>query len=87
MPDISRRTLIKRAVALLALSKLASINALAANNPVQIGHLLAKGQKPSEGMDIPGIGAVKVEANPPVVRANKMLDINPGTIDALAKLI
>ena len=37
MPDISRRTLIKRAAALLALSKLASINALAANNPVQIG--------------------------------------------------
>jgi ABC-type polysaccharide/polyol phosphate transport system ATPase subunit len=26
-------------------------------------------------------GAAKVETNPPVVRANKMLDINPATID------
>jgi simple sugar transport system substrate-binding protein len=54
---------------------------------VQIGDLLAKGQAPTDGMEIPGIGAAKVEPNPPVVRANKMLDINPQTIDELAKLI
>ena len=54
---------------------------------VQLGKILAKGETPSDGMDIPGIGSAKVETNPPVVRANKMLDINPKTIDELAKLI
>jgi simple sugar transport system substrate-binding protein len=54
---------------------------------VQLGDLLAKGQTPTDGMEIPGIGPVKVETDPPVVRANKMLDINPDTIDELAELI
>ncbi len=38
-------------------------------------------------MDIPGLGPVKVETEKRTIRANKMLDINPGTIDELAKLI
>jgi simple sugar transport system substrate-binding protein len=54
---------------------------------VQLGYLLAKGATPTDGMEIPGIGPVMVETNPPVVRANKMLDINPDTIDELAELI
>ena len=54
---------------------------------VQLGNVLAKGGEVKDGMDLPGIGAVKVEAADHVVRANKMLDINPGTIDDLAKLI
>jgi simple sugar transport system substrate-binding protein len=54
---------------------------------VQLGNLLAKGETPTDGMEIPGIGPVMVESDPPVVRANKMLDINPDTIDELAELI
>jgi simple sugar transport system substrate-binding protein len=54
---------------------------------VALGDLLAKGETPTDGMDIPGLGPVKVETDPPVIRANKMLDINPDTIDELAQLI
>jgi simple sugar transport system substrate-binding protein len=54
---------------------------------VQLGNVLANGQEPKDGMDLPGIGPVKVETSDHVVRANKMLDINPSTIDDLAKLI
>jgi simple sugar transport system substrate-binding protein len=54
---------------------------------VALGDILAKGETPTDGMDIPGLGPVKVETDPPVIRANKMLDINPDTIDELARLI
>jgi simple sugar transport system substrate-binding protein len=54
---------------------------------VQLGNLLAKGETPTDGMDIPGLGPVKVETDTRVIRANKMLDINPDTIDELAQLI
>ncbi|MGH6929058.1 MAG: substrate-binding domain-containing protein, partial [Dongiaceae bacterium] len=54
---------------------------------VQLGKILAEGTTPSDGMDIPGLGPVKVENDSRTIRANKMLDINPGTIDELAKLI
>ncbi|WP_432816707.1 substrate-binding domain-containing protein [Sulfitobacter sp. JB4-11] len=54
---------------------------------VQLGKLLADGVEVTDGMDIPGLGPVKVEAETRTIRANKMLDINPETIDALAELI
>jgi simple sugar transport system substrate-binding protein len=54
---------------------------------VQLGKILADGKTPADGMDIPGLGPVMVEADTRTIRANKMLDINPGTIDELAKLI
>jgi simple sugar transport system substrate-binding protein len=54
---------------------------------VQLGNLLAKGQEPTDGMDLPGLGPVKVDSDKRVIRANKMIDINPNTIDELAKLI
>jgi simple sugar transport system substrate-binding protein len=54
---------------------------------VQLCNLLAQGKAPTDGMDVSGIGPVKVESNPNVIRANKMLDIKPGSIDELAKLI
>jgi hypothetical protein len=38
-------------------------------------------------MDIPGLGPVQLGPEERTIRANKMLDINPGTIDELAKLI
>jgi simple sugar transport system substrate-binding protein len=54
---------------------------------VQLGKILAEGKTPTDGMDIPGLGPVMVENDIRTIRANKMLDINPGTIDELAKLI
>lgn len=54
---------------------------------VSLGKLLAEGATPTEGMDVPGLGPVQVEEDIRTVRANKMLDINPDTIDELAKLI
>ncbi len=54
---------------------------------VALGKLLADGVTPTDGMDIPGLGPVKVEQDIRTIRANKMLDINPDTIDELAELI
>ena len=54
---------------------------------VQLGNLLAKGTEITEGMDIPGLGPVKVETDTRTIRANKMLDINPKSVEELAKII
>lgn len=54
---------------------------------VQLSNLLVQDVPITDGMDIPGLGPVKVERNIRTIRANKMLDINPGSIDKLAKLI
>ena len=54
---------------------------------VQLGYLLANGKTPVDGMDIPGLGPVQLGPEERTIRANKMLDINPDTIDELAKLI
>jgi simple sugar transport system substrate-binding protein len=54
---------------------------------VQLGKLLVDGKTPMDGMDLPGLGKVKIEASTRTIRANKMLDINPKTIDELARLI
>lgn len=54
---------------------------------VALGDLLVKGVKPTDGMEIPGLGPVQLGPEERTLRANKMLDINPDTIDELAKLI
>lgn len=54
---------------------------------VALGKHLASGGTVEDGMDIPGLGAVKVEPDIRTIRANKMLDINPDTIDDLAQII
>lgn len=54
---------------------------------VVLGKMLADGKEPTDGMDFPGLGKVSVDMKTRTVRANKMLDINPKTIDELAKLI
>jgi simple sugar transport system substrate-binding protein len=54
---------------------------------VALGDQLVKGVKPADGMDIPGLGPVQLGPEDRTLRANKMLDINPDTIDELAKLI
>lgn len=54
---------------------------------VALGKHLAGGGEVVDGMDIPGLGVVQVETDISTIRANKMLDINPDTIDELADLI
>lgn len=54
---------------------------------VALGKHLAEGGAVTDGMDIAGLGAVQVEADISTIRANKMLDINPDTIEELAALI
>ena len=54
---------------------------------VALGDLLAKGVTPTDGMNIPGLGPVQLGPEERTLRANKMLDINPDTIDELALLI
>jgi len=54
---------------------------------VQLGKLLADGVEVVDGMDIPGLGPVQVDFETRTIRANKMLDISPDSIDALADLI
>jgi simple sugar transport system substrate-binding protein len=54
---------------------------------VALGKVLAEGGTVTDGMDIAGLGAVQVEGDTKTIRANKMLDINPDSIDELAELI
>ena len=54
---------------------------------VQLGNLLATGKTPAEGTDIPGLGPVKLGPEAKTLRADKMMDINPESIDELAKLL
>ncbi len=54
---------------------------------VALGKLLAEGTEIVDGMVIPGLGPVKVNAEERLIRANKPLDINPDSIDELADLI
>ncbi|MEO6396275.1 MAG: substrate-binding domain-containing protein [Devosia sp.] len=54
---------------------------------VALGKFLVDGGTVTDGMDIPGLGVVQVLNDIKTIRANKMLDINPDTIDELAALI
>lgn len=54
---------------------------------VALGQMLAQGIEPVDGIEIPGLGPVQLGPEERTLRANKMLDINPDTIDELAELI
>lgn len=54
---------------------------------VALGKFLATGGQIQDGVDIPGMGPCAVDMSTHTIRANKMLDINPQTIDDLAKII
>ena len=54
---------------------------------VALGKVLASGGEIKDGMDLPGMGAVQVNAEKKVIRANKQIDLNPQTIDEWAKII
>ena len=53
---------------------------------VRIGAMLAKGQKPVDGMDIPGLGKVKVDAKQRSILGSKLETINKSTIDKLVEM-
>ena len=50
---------------------------------VYVGNMLAKGETPSDGMDIPGLGAVKVDPATRNIQAQKLQAINQDTIEEL----
>ena len=50
---------------------------------VYLGDQLAKGETPKDGMDIPGLGPVKVDAATRNIQAQKLQAINKETIDEL----
>ena len=54
---------------------------------VALGNTLATGGEITDGMDLPGMGPVQVDAETLVIRANKQIDLNPETIDEWAKII
>lgn len=54
---------------------------------VSLGKMLVDGVTPTDGLDIPGLGPVQLGPEERTLRANKMLDISPDTIDELAELI
>ncbi len=53
---------------------------------VRIGAMLAKGQQPKDGMDVPGLGKVKVDAKQRSILGQKLEAINKSTIDNLVKM-
>jgi simple sugar transport system substrate-binding protein len=50
---------------------------------VYVGDMLAKGEAPKDGMDIPGLGAVHVDPATRNIQAQKLQAINKETIDEL----
>ena len=50
---------------------------------VYVGDQLAKGETPKDGMDVPGLGPVKVDAATRNIQAQKLQAINKETIDEL----
>ena len=53
---------------------------------VYIGNMLAKGETPTDGMDVPGLGPVKVDPGTRNILAQKLQPINQETIDELVEI-
>jgi simple sugar transport system substrate-binding protein len=53
---------------------------------VRVGAMVAKGEQPKDGMDIPGLGPVKVDTATRQIQAQKLQPINKGTIDELVAI-
>ena len=54
---------------------------------VALGNVLASGGEIKDGMDLPGMGPVQVDASTHVIRANKQIDLSPQSIEDWAKII
>ncbi len=59
---------------------------LAGEAIVYVGNALAKGETPKDGMEIPGLGPVKVDPETRNILAQKLQPINQGTIEELVKM-
>ena len=59
---------------------------LAGETIVFVGDMLAKGGTPKDGMELPGLGAVKVDTATRNIQAQKLQPINKETIDELVKI-
>jgi simple sugar transport system substrate-binding protein len=53
---------------------------------VRIGAMLANGQSPKDGMDIPGLGKVSVDPKARSIMGSKLQAINKSTITQLVEL-
>jgi len=53
---------------------------------VRVGAMLAKGEQPKDGMDIPGLGKVKVDPKTRSIMGQKLEPINKSTIDKLVEM-
>ena len=59
---------------------------LAGETIVRVGAMLAAGKEPTDGMDLPGLGKVKVDKAARQIQAQKLEAINKETIDGLVKM-
>ncbi len=53
---------------------------------VRVGAMLAKGEQPKDGMDIPGLGKVTVDPKQRSIMGSKLEAINKSTIDKLVEM-
>jgi simple sugar transport system substrate-binding protein len=53
---------------------------------VRVAAMLAKKQQPKDGMDIPGLGKVTVDAKQRSILGARLEAINKSTIDKLVKM-
>jgi simple sugar transport system substrate-binding protein len=59
---------------------------LAGETIVRVGNMLASGQQPTDGMELPGLGKVAVDKEKRQILAQKLQPINKDTIDELVKI-
>jgi simple sugar transport system substrate-binding protein len=59
---------------------------LAGEAIVYVGNMLAKGEEPKDGMEIPGLGPVSVDPQTRNILAQKLQPINKETIDSLVEM-
>ena len=59
---------------------------LAGETIVRVGAMLASGKEPTDGMELQGLGKVKVDKASRQIQAQKLEAINKETIDALVKM-
>ena len=60
--------------------------ALAGETIVRVGAMLARGEQPKDGMDLPGLGKVQVNPQTRQILAQKLQPINKETIDQLTAI-
>jgi simple sugar transport system substrate-binding protein len=59
---------------------------LAGETIVRVGAMIAKGEQPKDGMELPGLGKVSVNPQTRQIQAQKLQPINKDTIDSLVQV-